>query len=212
MNKLNEHFEKPQYSPEARDIYFTIPNLISLMRILSIPLVAELVIHHRMVPAIIVLAFSAISDGVDGLIARTFNQVSKIGQILDPVADRLLILCSVLALGLAGIIPMWMLIVVVLRDLLMGIQVLALAQHDYGPLPVHFVGKTGTALLMAAIVVLIVADIWRNPVATLLHLIGLAIGIWGVGVYWLAGYIYFKQGIALLRVPKQAVSKQPGSK
>ena len=103
---------KQLYSPEPRDIYFTVPNFISLLRIISIPFIAMLVSHHRMVTALVVLALSAISDGLDGLIARSFNQVSKIGQILDPIADRLLIFCSILALGVANIIPWWMLIVV----------------------------------------------------------------------------------------------------
>ena len=84
-----------------------------------------------MVTALVVLALSAISDGLDGLIARSFNQVSKIGQILDPIADRLLIFCSILALGVANIIPWWMLIVVGLRDLIMAVLILVLAQHDY---------------------------------------------------------------------------------
>ena len=107
---------KKQYSPEPRDIYFTVPNLISLLRIISIPFISVLVSRHEMVLALIVLALSAVSDGLDGLIARSFNQVSKIGQILDPIADRLLIFCSILALGVADIIPWWMLIVVGLRD------------------------------------------------------------------------------------------------
>ena len=124
---------KKQYSPEPRDIYFTVPNFISLLRIISIPLIAMLVSHHRMVTALVVLALSAIYDGLDGLIARSFNQVSKIGQILDPIADRLLIFCSILALGVANIIPWWMLLVVGLRDLIMAGLILVLAQHDYGP-------------------------------------------------------------------------------
>ena len=179
---------KKQYSPEPRDIYFTVPNFISLLRIISIPLIAMLVARHEMVSALVVLALSAVSDGLDGLIARSFNQVSKIGQILDPIADRLLIFCSILALGIAGIIPWWMLIVVGLRDLIMAILVLVLAQHDYG-----------TAMLLIAIVALIFADIWSNSATDVLHLCGLATGIWGVGLYWLAGYIYTKQGVGLLR-------------
>ena len=135
MNKL---IIKKQYSPEPRDIYLTVPNCISLLRIVSIPFIAVFVSHHKMVLALIVLALSAVSDGLDGLIARSFNQVSKIGQILDPIADRLLIFCSILALGVANIIPWWMLIVVGLRDLIMAALVLILAQHDYGPLPVDF--------------------------------------------------------------------------
>ena len=188
-----------KYSPEARDIFLTVPNMISLLRIISIPIIAGLVSHHHMIEALIVLAISAISDGVDGILARLLNQVSKVGQILDPIADRLLILCSVLALGIAGIIPLWMIIIVGLRDLMMGIEVLWLAQHDYGPLPVNFVGKAGTAMLMISITALIFCDIWVNPLVDLLHLAALAAGIWGIGLYWLAGYIYIRQGISLVR-------------
>ena len=102
-------------------------------------------------------------------------------------------------MGVANIIPWWMLIVVGLRDLIMAVLILVLAQHDYGPLPVHFVGKAGTAMLLIAIVALIFADIWSNAAADTLHLCGLATGIWGVGLYWLAGYIYMRQGIQLLK-------------
>ena len=191
-----------RYSPEARDIYFTVPNLISALRIISIPFISVLISKHEMIAALALIAISSASDGLDGIIARAFNQVSKIGQILDPIADRLLIFCSILALGVADIIPWWMLIVVGLRDLIMAILVLILAQHDYGPLPVHFVGKAGTAMLMIAIVALIFADIWSNSATDTLHLCGLATGTWGVGLYWLAGYIYIRQGIQLLKNDK----------
>ncbi|MCH9277168.1 CDP-alcohol phosphatidyltransferase family protein [Bifidobacterium amazonense] len=196
--KINERFRK-KYSPEARDIFFTVPNLISLLRIISIPIIAVLVSRHRMIEALAVLAVSSVSDGVDGILARLLNQVSKVGQILDPIADRLLIFCSILALGVAGIIPWWMLIIVGLRDLLMGLEVLMLAQYDYGPLPVNFVGKSGTAMLMISITALIFCDIWNNPLVDLLHLAALAAGIWGVGLYWLAGGIYLRQGFELIR-------------
>lgn len=188
-----------RYSPEARDIYFTVPNLISLLRIISIPFITALIARHEMIWALTLIAVSSASDGIDGIIARKFDQVSKIGQILDPIADRLLIFCSILALGIAGIIPWWLLIVVGLRDLWMAIQVLWLAQYGYGPLPVHFVGKTGTALLMISIVGLIFADIGTGPFFHVLYLAALSAGIWGVAMYWLAGYIYMRQGIGLLR-------------
>lgn len=187
-----------QYSPEPRDIYLTVPNLISLLRIISIPFIAYLTSQHKMLQALLVLAVSSASDSLDGMIARKFNQVSKIGQILDPIADRLLILCSILALGLADIIPWWMLIIVGLRDLVLLILVLILAQHDYGPLPVNFVGKAGTALLMIAIAALIFADLWHNCFTDLIHLLGLSAGIWGVALYWVAGYIYIRQGYELI--------------
>lgn len=188
-----------RYSPDARDIYLTVPNLISVLRIVSIPFIAYLTARHKMFTALIVLALSAASDGLDGLIARKFNQVSKIGQILDPIADRLLILCSILALGVANIIPWWLLIVVGIRDLTLLVLIIILAQHDYGPLPVNFVGKAGTALLMIAIAALIFADLWNNTFTRVIHLAGLAAGIWGVILYWFAAYIYIRQGVGLIR-------------
>lgn len=184
-----------RYSPEARDIYFTVPNLISALRIISIPFISVLISKHEMIAALALIAISSASDGLDGIIARRFNQVSKIGQILDPIADRLLIFCSILALSVAGIIPWWMLIIVGLRDLWMAIQVLWLAQYGYGPLPVHFVGKAGTALLMISIVGLIFADLGTSTFFHLLYIAALAAGIWGIAMYWLAGYIYTEQGI-----------------
>lgn len=188
-----------RYSPDARDVWWTVPNCISLLRIASIPFIAWLIAQRCMAWALVVLALSAMSDGLDGIIARRFNQVSKIGQILDPIADRLLIFCSILALGVAGVIPWWLLIVVGVRDFLMALLVLVLAQHDYGPLPVHFVGKAGTAVLMVAIVALIFAGIWSNAATSVLYLAALAAVIWGVALYWLAGYIYLRQGITVLR-------------
>ena len=169
-----------RYSPEARDIYFTVPNLISALRIISIPFISVLISKHEMIAALALIAISSASDGLDGIIARRFNQVSKIGQILDPIADR-------------------MLIIVGLRDLWMAIQVLWLAQYGYGPLPVHFVGKAGTALLMISIVSLIFADLGTSTFFHLLYIAALAAGIWGIAMYWLAGYIYTEQGIRLLR-------------
>ncbi|PAU67336.1 CDP-alcohol phosphatidyltransferase family protein [Bifidobacterium criceti] len=200
-----------KYSPEPRDMVFTIPNLISALRIVSIPVIAWFIARHDMVWALVILAVSSASDGLDGIIARNFNQVSKLGQILDPIADRLLIICSILALAVCGVVPWWMLALVALRDIVMGILTLMLAQHDYGPLPVHFVGKTGTAILLISIIGLMVADIRRSfIVLDVLHYGAIACAIWGIGLYWLAGIIYLRQGIGLIRADstrRKAVSR-----
>lgn len=200
-----------KYSPEPRDMVFTIPNLISALRIVSIPVIAWFIAHHDMVWALVILAVSSASDGLDGIIARNFNQVSKLGQILDPIADRLLIICSILALAVCGVVPWWMLALVALRDVVMGILTLVLAQHGYGPLPVHFVGKTGTAILLISIIGLMVANIRRSfIVLDVLHYGAIACAIWGIGLYWLAGIIYLRQGIGLIRADstrRKAVSR-----
>ena len=188
---LKEKFSRKKYSPEPRDVVFTIPNIISLLRIISIPIIAWLITEHSMVWALVVLALS---------FASKFNQVSKIGQLLDPIADRLLILCSILALGICHVVPWWMLILVALRDVTMAVLTVVLAQHNYGPLPVHFVGKTGTAVLMISIVGLMVADIERQmPVFEMLHYAAISCAIWGIGLYWMAGILYMRQGIGLLQ-------------
>ncbi|MBQ5557475.1 MAG: CDP-alcohol phosphatidyltransferase family protein [Aeriscardovia sp.] len=192
------------FGPPARRIIWTVPNVISFLRIVSIPFIAWLIATRRPVAALIVLAVSGASDGLDGYIARRFDQVSVLGQILDPIADRLLIICSALALAIARIVPWWLMIIICCRDLVMGIEILVLAQHDYGPLPVHFVGKVGTFMLMLAIPTLIVSHVvgcYTHTIRVdfLVHSFGLACCWWGVGLYWLAGIIYLAQGHLLLK-------------
>lgn len=187
-----------EYSLEALNRVLTVPNVISFLRICSIPYLAVLIAQHKMWPALIVLAIAALSDCIDGYIARTFNQVSKLGQILDPIADRLLIVCSTLALVFAKIIPWWALALVVLRDAIMAILIVILAQYDYGPLPVNFMGKTGTALLMVTIVLfMIVFAIAAEPML-ILYAAAIACAIWGITLYWFAGILYCIQAYKLL--------------
>ncbi|MFC2617290.1 MAG: CDP-alcohol phosphatidyltransferase family protein [Scardovia wiggsiae] len=185
-----------------RDIIFTIPNFISLLRLISIPLIAYMIYTDRKWAALIILALSVLSDWLDGFLARRMHQISKIGQLLDPLADRLLIFCSVLVFGMAGLLPWWLLIAIGLRDLVMLIEVLVIAQFGYGPLPVHFAGKTGTALLMIAIPALIVADLGQGYIFASLHLAAVACSIWGVVLYWVAGLIYLKQGYDILHIQR----------
>ncbi|EPI44588.1 putative CDP-diacylglycerol--glycerol-3-phosphate 3-phosphatidyltransferase [Gardnerella vaginalis JCP8522] len=187
-----------EYSPEALNRVLTVPNVISFLRICAIPYLAVLIAQHKMWPALIVLAIAALSDCIDGYIARTFNQVSKLGQILDPIADRLLIVCSTLALAFAKIIPWWALALVVLRDAIMAILIVILAQYDYGPLPVNFMGKTGTALLMVTIVLFMIVFAIATEPMLILYAAAIACAIWGITLYWFAGILYCIQAYKLL--------------
>ncbi|MDF0753158.1 CDP-alcohol phosphatidyltransferase family protein [Gardnerella greenwoodii] len=187
-----------EYSPKAMNRVLTVPNLISFLRICSIPYLAWLITKNHMILALIVLAISAFSDCIDGYIARRWNQVSKLGQILDPIADRLLIIFSTVALAIAKIIPWWALVLVVLRDVIMAALVVLLAQHDYGPLPVNFVGKAGTALIMLAIVSLMIVYAVNTEAMFVLYAAAIACGVWGVVLYWYAGLLYYRQAYVLL--------------
>ena len=177
----------------------TWPNFVSLIRLLTIPLIAIQITQGHLFIGLIVLAISALTDGIDGFLARRLNQITKLGQILDPIADRLLIVSSILALGFAGFLPWWFIIVVGLRDFILAVQIIVLAQYDYGPLPVHFVGKTATAMIMTDIPVLMISGMGQSWIFNALENFGVALAIWGVALYWVAGVIYIKQGMRLIR-------------
>ena len=98
----------------------TVPNLISLVRLLLVPVFAVLLVQHRDGWALVVLAVSGASDWLDGVVARRWNQVSRLGQLLDPAADRLFILVTIVTLAWRGVVPWWLVVVLVFRDLAPG--------------------------------------------------------------------------------------------
>src|SRR5437764_14511745 len=119
----------------------TIPNALSILRLLLIPVFLWLVLGPQDDGvAVVVLAFLGISDYLDGYLARKLRQTSTLGAILDPVADRLYILAVVVGLGLRGIIPLWFVVALPLRDVLLWGLLPFLRRRGYSALPVHFLG------------------------------------------------------------------------
>jgi cardiolipin synthase len=168
----------------------TIPNVISIIRLAGVPLFLWLIL----VPeadglALAVLAISGASDYADGYLARKLNQTSKLGAILDPVADRLYILSTVIGLGIRDIIPWWMAIILPARDAFLWCLVPFLRTRGYSALPVHFLGKAATANLLYAFPLLLLGD-GTGVLATLAKVFGWAFAIWGTGLYWWAGLLY----------------------
>jgi len=168
----------------------TIPNVISIIRLAGVPLFLWLIL----VPeadglALAVLAISGASDYADGYLARKLNQTSKLGAILDPVADRLYILSTVVGLGIRDIIPWWMVIILPARDAFLWCLVPFLRTRGYSALPVHFLGKAATANLLYAFPLLLLGD-GTGVLATLAKVFGWAFAIWGTGLYWWAGLLY----------------------
>ncbi len=176
----------------------TIPNLLSVVRILLVPLFLWLVLVPEADElALGVLVVSGITDYLDGKLARSFNQMSKVGAILDPVADRLFILAVVIGLALRDIIPWWLAIILPLRDVFLFGLVPFLRTRGYSSLPVHFLGKAATAGLLYAFPLLLLGD-GRGTVADLAQVFGWAFAIWGVGLYWWGGVLYAFQVRRLL--------------
>ena len=140
-------------APEPRDRgVWTIPNLISLLRLLAVPWFLWLLLHDdRPIAAGILLAILGATDWIDGYIARHFDQGSKIGQVLDPVADRVLLIAGAVALLIDGSAPRWVLIVVLAREAAISIGTLWLAAKGARHIDVQWVGKAGTLALMFAL-------------------------------------------------------------
>ncbi len=168
----------------------TVPNIISIIRLGGVPLFLWLVLGPEADGwALGVLMLSGISDYVDGYLARRLNQMSKLGEILDPVADRLYILAVVFGLAWRDIIPWWLALLLPARDLFLWGLVPFLRTRGYSALPVHFLGKAATANLLYAFPLLLLGD-GEGVLATLAEVFGWAFAIWGTSLYWWAGLLY----------------------
>lgn len=180
------------------DRILTIPNAISFVRLLFVPLFLWLVLGPEADEwAFVVLMVSGLTDYLDGKLARKLDQASKIGAILDPVADRLFILAVVVGLGMRDIIPWWLAVLLPLRDVFLFGLVPFLRTRGYSSLPVHFLGKAATASLLYAFPLLLLGDA-EGTVADLANVFGWAFTIWGVSLYWWAGILYAFQVKRLL--------------
>ncbi|QSB12598.1 CDP-alcohol phosphatidyltransferase family protein [Natronosporangium hydrolyticum] len=184
---------------DRTDRLLTIPNVISVLRLLGVPLFLYLLlVAERDVAALVVLIVGGGTDWLDGWVARRLGQVSRFGAMLDPVADRLYILATLGAFTWREIIPWQFTVALLLRELMLTVGLALLRRAGYGPVPVHYLGKTATFLLLAAFPVLLLAvavpgsAAWADPV-------GWALAWWGLGLYWVAGVFYVGQMVSLLR-------------
>ncbi len=178
----------------------TVPNLISFLRLVLVPVFAVLLIRRQDGWALAVLAFSGASDWLDGVIARRWNQVSRLGQLLDPAADRAFILVTVITLAWRAVVPWWLVVALVARDVLLGVVQLVVARGGHPPLPVHLAGKSGTFALLYALPLLLLGQ-WHGPVPTVATVLGWAFAIWGLALYWFSGVLYARQARQVLAGP-----------
>jgi cardiolipin synthase len=180
------------------DRVLTLPNGLSLLRLLLVPVFFWLVLDQFDGWALTVLAVSGISDYLDGKLARRWGQVSRMGQLLDPAADRLYIVSTLLGLALRDVVPWWLVIVLVGRDALMSLTIPVLARFGYGPLPVHFLGKAATFNLLYAFPLLLLAQV-SGRVGVAVRPVAWAFTWWGVALYWWAALLYLRQMTMLIR-------------
>lgn len=175
-----------------------VPNLLSFLRIALVPVFLWLLLEELFLAAIIVLAVAGLTDFLDGYLARKLNQTTKLGKMLDPVADRLYIFATLLALSATGYVPWWLAGLVILRDLLMLFSMPLLASVGYRSLPVHYLGKASTFALLYSFPLLLMGKIFTDA-AFIITPIAWAFALWGVALYWWSGFVYLWQLVLLIR-------------
>ena len=185
---------------------FTIPNLLSLLRGALIPVFITLAGEKRDALALAVLTIASITDYLDGKVARWLHQESKLGAILDPSIDRLYIAASLYVLWHRGIFPLWLLIVLVVRDLVLAFLNIALKRNRLPLLVVNYMGKAATFNLLYAFPLLFLSQ-HSGVLGNLGFILGWAFSIWGITLYSITGFGYLVSGIKSIRFPSAIVSQ-----
>ncbi|HEY5821110.1 MAG TPA: CDP-alcohol phosphatidyltransferase family protein [Propionibacteriaceae bacterium] len=203
--------ESPLYDT---DRVWTLPNVLSILRLAGIPLMVWLIVGPQAdLVAVLVLAAAGFTDWLDGFLARRWHQTSRLGQMLDPIADRLYILAVLFSLAVRTVIPWWLVAVLVGREVMIGLLVPVLRTRGYSSLPVHFLGKSATFCLLYAFP-LILLGAGDSGLALGARVLGWAFALWGTGLYWWAGFLYLNQTVRLVSttpaVPRHARPKGLG--
>ena len=175
------------------DRVLTVPNVLSVLRLLGIPVFLWLVLGPEADGwAVLLLMASGFTDYLDGVIARRTGQISRLGQLLDPLADRLYVIATLLGLGLRDIVPWWLVALLLGRDVVLAFTLPVLRRHGLGPLPVHYLGKAATFNLLIAFPLVLLGS-GAGTAADVARVFGWAFLVWGTALYWWAGMLYLVQ-------------------
>jgi cardiolipin synthase len=166
--------------------HFTIPNFITLVRILLTPLFIIFLIQKRYPQAFAIFLAAGISDLLDGLVARTWRQRSPLGMILDPLADKLLMSASFVTLSILCLIPGWLTVVVLSRDLILMVGVVVFRLVDY-PLVIKpsLAGKWTTTLQITVVLLVLISKTWGMPAVVL------QVSFWAAGGLTVASGLHY---------------------
>jgi len=181
-----------------RPIPINIPNTLTLLRILLTPLFAIFLIKHLFDFALLVFAIAALSDGVDGFIARVFHQKTTLGAFLDPAADKLLLVTAFVTLAIQEQIPSWLSVLVITRDviILSGIALLTITGRTFVPKP-SILSKITTVAQLAC-VLFVLARHHNTPEIAHLH-IQSPLFWFTAGVTMVSGFQYIYRGLNILQ-------------
>lgn len=187
-----------------RDRVVTVPNALSVLRLLLVPVFLYLLlVSHAYGWAVAILMFSGFSDWADGKIARLVdNQSSRLGELLDPAVDRIYMLTVPLAFGFAGIVPWWVVLTLIGRDVVLAATLPLLRTRGLTALPVTYIGKGATFALMSGFPLVLLGQ-WDALWSRVILAIGWAFVIWGMALYLWSAVLYLIQvGMVMRRMPK----------
>ena len=175
------------------DRVWTVPNILSMLRLAGVPLFVYLLLGPQADGwAIAILMVAGVTDWADGKLARILNQRSRLGALLDPAADRLYILATLVAFVLRDVVPIWVVAILLGRDVLVGLSLLLLRRHGYQALQVNYVGKAATFNLLYAFPLLLLA-VGSSGVADFVAPVAYAFTAWGGVLYLISGMAYVRQ-------------------
>ena len=183
---------------------FTIPNAISLLRLIGAPLIIWLANNQHEGWVILVLIIASASDYLDGKIARALNQISRLGEILDPTTDRIYIAAILYLLWAREVLPIWLVFALVIRDLLMLLMNGILKSRHLPLLKVNFMGKAATFNLLYALPLLFLSSI-TSDYADAAFIFGWGFAMWGIILYFLTGVRYFQLAVKSIRFPSKII-------
>jgi cardiolipin synthase len=187
----------------TRDHVLTVPNTLSVLRLILIGVFVYLLLGaHAYGWATAVLMISGVSDWADGKIARLMNQYSRLGELLDPAVDRLYMLVIPVSMALAGMVPWWIIAVLLTRDGLLAAMLPVLRRRGLTALPVTYIGKAATFALMSAFPLILLGQ-WDALWSRVVGACGWAFLVWGIYMYLWSFVQYVIQLVMVVRqMPK----------
>lgn len=197
--------EEPNQTHERwRDNAFTVPNLISILRLAAVPVFVWLLIgENRPLAAAALLGILGATDWVDGWIARRFNQVSELGKVLDPTADRIMFLVAVFTMMIDESVAVWFGVLTLLREGVVAIAALILGALGARALKVTWVGKTSSFGLMFAFPLFLLSSAVEGAQSTLYEVIAYVIGVPSLALHYIAAFGYIPLAITALREERE---------
>ncbi|WP_299518439.1 CDP-alcohol phosphatidyltransferase family protein [uncultured Serinicoccus sp.] len=185
------------------DRLWTVPNLLSMVRLALVPVFVWALAERELGWAALVLVVAGVSDFADGKIARRYGLTSRLGQVLDPIADRLYIAATLLGLATVAVIPWWLVAVLFARELFI-VLMYPVVRHHQLPIPeVTFIGKAATFNLLGGFPLVLLGHVpgWWSVLSLAS---GWALVWWGTVLYWVTGLVYGWQVAAMVRERRRA--------